>query len=306
MNTYKKQLITAILLVVNMPVFAAINTSNDEESEVVAPATTATREALATTTKAKQNKAVDPSKFNIHGVAGLSWDSHLVSYGRDVWRGGDKLTGDQNGLLHPWVQVGMRSNQYQFFGGTWMDINDNSNSGVSGDIQEIDLWLGVNRKLGKFNFGLNLQRWNYGDEVEIVLDSSVTFNDAKVLFKSLALNPGLTLHSQLASDIFDEKNVLVARITLGFALIKQKDRPVWLSLPVALGFQQEGYKNNPSGHSYSSIGADLYIPLKTSSKHRGNWSMNIALSWFDTDPELIPENPEESFLTGKLGILHFF
>ncbi len=160
--------------------------------------------------------------------------------------------------------------------------------------------------MGKFNLGLNLQRWHYGGEVEFVMDSSITFNDAGLLIKSLALNPGLTLHSQLASDIFDEKNVLVARITPGFALSKRKTRPVWLSVPVALGFQESGYKNNPSGHSYSSLGADLYIPLKSSSKRKGNWSINVALTWISTDPKLIPGNPEKTFISGKIGILHFF
>ena len=232
-------------------------------------------------------------------------DSHLVSHGRDVWAGGDDLTGENNGLIHPWIQLGMSNEKYRFFGGAWLDINNNSNDGVSGDIQEVDIWVGLNRNLGKFNLGLNLQRWNYGDEVEIVLDSSVTFNDAGFLFKSLALNPGLTLHSQLSSDIFKEKNVLVARIKPGFALSKRKTRPVWLSVPVALGFQEAGYKNRPSGHSYSSLGADLYIPVKLS-KLKGDWSINIALTWFDTDPTLIPGNLEESFITGKVGILYFF
>jgi hypothetical protein len=294
-----KPLLAVILLILSLPTIATAN-----KSVVSVPAANAARGTLTTTPK--PNTKADKDKYSKWGISGFSAASHLVSYGRDVWGGADNLTGENNGLIHPWIQVGMNNAKYRFFGGVWLDINDNSSDGVTGDIQEIDLWVGVNRSLGKFNLGLNLQRWNYGDEVEVVLDSSVTFNDAGLLFKSLVLNPGLTLHSQLSSDIFDEKNVLVVSITPGFALSKRKTRPVWLSIPVALGFQEAGYKNNASGHSYSSLGADLYIPLKSSSQRKGNWSINVALTWFNTDPKRIPENPEESFITGKNGILHFF
>lgn len=305
MKPYIKQILTTILLLQSLAVFAEVDSTTVKNASAN-PIANIARESLAAAPRSERAGEEQQTKFSTWGIAALSWDSHLVSYGRDVWGAGDDLNGATSGLIHPWIQLGMSNDQYRFFGGAWLDINDNAEKGISGDVQEVDLWIGMNRTLGKFNLGLNLQRWHWGDEVEIVLDSSVTFDDSGLLFQSLALNPGLTLHSQLASDISDEKNVLIARITPGLPLSKSKTQPIWLSIPIAVGFQQAGFKNNPAGHSYSSVSADLYLPLKTSSQRKGNWTMNISLSWFDTDPQRIPENPEQSFVTGKVGILHFF
>ena len=249
---------------------------------------------------AAQNKTTWATLSLVH-------DSHLVSYGRDVWGAGRKLGGERANLFHPSLQLGTKWKTLSLYGGTWMDINRNSQNGLRGNIQEFDLWLGYGLDLGRLDLGMTLQRWTYASVKEVVLDSWLTFNDRGLLFDSLALNPGLTLHTQLAADLFDHKaSVLVTRINPGHRLGQRKIRPLWLSLPVEIGFQQDGFRGNRGGHSFTSVGLQLYAPLVSLPKRWGLWSANLGMTWYDTDQQRIPTNPEARFSTLRLGLLRYF
>ncbi|HGG60175.1 MAG TPA: hypothetical protein ENK26_09740 [Gammaproteobacteria bacterium] len=242
----------------------------------------------------------------VHGTAGLSLDSHLVSYGLDVWGAGNDRSSPNAGLLHPWVQATTQTGRLSFHAGSWLDINDNSTDSLTGKIQEFDIWAGYGVNFDRLDVGMTLQRWRYASTQEVVLDTWMTFNDYGLLFKSLALKPGLKLHSQLASAWYSEASALVARIEPGRAIGKRKIRPIWLSTPVEFGFQQNGFKGGRGGHSFTSIGAQLYVPLVMLPKTAGDWSLNLGAVWYATNHDQIPGNRDARFTTARVGLIYYF
>ncbi len=245
-------------------------------------------------------------RLKIHGSIGLNLDSHLVSYGKDIWAAGNSLRNANTGLLHPWIEFTTQTKRLSFHGGSWLDINDNSADSLTGRVQEFDLWAGYGVRVERLNVGMTLQRWRYADAREVVLDTWLTFNDFGLLIPSLALNPGLTLHSQLESPYYDKASVLVIRINPGHAIGKRALRPVWLSIPVEAGFQQNGFRGGEAGHSFTSIGARLHIPLVALPKSAGAWSLNLGATWFATNHAQIPSNPDTRFTTARIGLIHYF
>ena len=65
------------------------------------------------------------------------------------------------------------NDHWSVFVNVWSDINDNADSGLGGDVQEIDLNTGVSYTIEKFSISLSHGFWNYASDQEKVVDLTV-------------------------------------------------------------------------------------------------------------------------------------
>src|SRR5258707_15377437 len=90
---------------------------------------------------------------NISADVGLSYNSHFVSYGVDVWGAGDDFFGDKS-TTWLWGDLAIKATDALTFTLTvWSDNNDNVTSGIGGHTPEIEFDPGFNYTLGKRKAG---------------------------------------------------------------------------------------------------------------------------------------------------------
>ena len=61
----------------------------------------------------------------------------------------------------------------------------------------------------------------------------------------------------------------------------------------------EGIVRILPGYAFASVGANASLPIPFMP---GSWSLNAGLTGYHTNDDVIPNNPEDAFLTGKLGL----
>src|SRR5689334_760034 len=92
---------------------------------------------------------------------GVSYNTHFISYGVDVWGGGTDFYGDRS-TTFMWGDLGIKLTDALTFNLTvWSDINDNTISGIGGHIQEVDFDPGFSYTFGKFTAGVTYNAWSY-------------------------------------------------------------------------------------------------------------------------------------------------
>jgi hypothetical protein len=243
-------------------------------------------------------------RLKTSGTAKLEYNTHFVSYGRDVWRAGADW--GETGNVNPSLALTFDWDPLTFYLGTWMNFNDSVPSDMRGDLQEVDVWLGVGSRVDRMSFGVTYQQWFYSSQVEEVLDTWLAFDDKGMLADGFGFYPALLLHTRLTGEDLDEGMVLVGRLTPGFALTESNRSPVWLSFPTEVGWVEEGFHGGDGGFGYFSIGPKLSIPLNFLSVGYGNWYADGALTYYHTDKAVIPTNPDEDFVTGSVGLSFHF
>jgi hypothetical protein len=219
----------------------------------------------------------------VTGNLTLAYDTHFISYGQDVWAAGNDW-GDS--LFHPSLEIDFNlGGGLQLYVNTWFDVNDNAVSSIGGDVQEVDVNVGFYYTKDKWKFQLGYGAWMYAEQIEHIVDAKVSYNDG-------LWNPFVMLHGRVADDIgFDTGVVgqvgIVPSKTFG---------PVTLSLPVTVSFDTDNFHGGDAGFAYVSAGLGASIPL---AKHV---ALNLGVTFYHTNDEVIPVNPEEDFFTGSAGV----
>jgi hypothetical protein len=239
----------------------------------------------------------------IYGSVGLDFASHFVSYGGDVWGGGDDFYGSQS-TKFAYIDLGAElPGGFALTFGVWSDINNNADDTLGGNIQEIDVYGGLTYTTGAVTLGAVYQQWYYGGDTERVLDLSVGYDDSGLWGGDFALNPSFLTHIRVnGQEGQDDGAVFVGAIEPGFALIDSPTTPVSLSIPASIGFMTDEFQGGDSGFGYASIGATASIGLGFIPVGYGSWSLALNTTYYHTEEDVIPGNPEEDFLTGTVSI----
>ncbi|MDX1953794.1 MAG: hypothetical protein SFY81_16615 [Verrucomicrobiota bacterium] len=227
-----------------------------------------------------------PAASPISGTLSLDVNTHFISYGADVWAAGNKWN---DVLFNPSFELNIAANdQLKFIIGTWFDINDNATTSIGDKIvQEMDAWIGVSYSFEKVTVKLLYQEWMYASESERIVDL--------VIGVSTFLNPSLTIHGRVDDGLGRETGVVaVAGISHSIPV-----GSVSITFPLNVAFATDEYHGGDAGYAFASLGASASIPLPFMP---GNWSLNPAITGYHTNDDVIPGNPDEAFVTGKIGL----
>jgi len=244
----------------------------------------------------------------LFGSFGVDYASHFVSYGADVWGGGDEFYGSQD-TTFAHVDLGAElPNGFAVTFGVWSDINNNADDTLGGNIQEIDVYGGISYTYDALSLGLTYQQWFYGSEVEHILDVSAGYDDSALWGSSgFALNPSFVTHIRVNGQPGQEEGaVFVGAVEPAFPLTEGDTWPVTLSVPTSIGFMTDDFQGGDGGFGYTSIGATATIGLSAIPIGYGDWSLALNTTYYHTDQSVIPANPENNFLTGMASIAMAF
>lgn len=236
----------------------------------------------------------------ISGAAGVSYNSHFISYGLDVWGGGSEFFGDRS-TSFAWADFNIAAAEgFNINFGVWFDINDNVVSSLGGNIQEVDWYFGGSYTFGTVTMGATYQEWNYAGDEEKVLDLALSLDDSSWWGGDFKLSPKLVWHFRLDGNGGQaESSAVVFSVAPSFML----SETVSLTIPAGISFfmDDDFQGGTESGYGFSYVGASLGVPL-TSDGTYGAWALNFDLTAYFTDDAAIPGNPEENFVVGSVGL----
>ena len=243
--------------------------------------------AIAVSTPAIAEEGAAETPF-VTGTLSLMVDTHFISYGQDVWAAGNSW---RDPLFHPSIELNFNfGNGFKGILGTWWDVNDNADSSIGNAIQEVDVWLGVGYAYENWSFTALYQEWLYANQSERILDFKVAY--------AHWLNPSLTLHARVdGAEPFDEGLVTVLGIAPGKTFEDLANLTV--SIPVNVSFDTDNYHGGDAGFGFASVGVAASVPLAFMP---GSWSLNAGVTLYHTNDEVIPGNPDETFVTGSMGV----
>jgi len=234
----------------------------------------------------------------VSGVLNLDFNTHFISYGSDVWGDGDRMSEPE---FNPSLELAFALPAgFTATLGTWWDVVPSSKGGdspIGGRLQEVDVWAGLAYTVGDFTSKVTYQNWMYGSDTEDILDVSFSY--------ACFLNPSLTIHNRLDQGAAngDEGTVLVLGISHSI-----EAGPVTISFPLNIAyFVDDDFHNSAAnggsdnGFGYGSIGVTANYDLAFL-KSVGDWSIHGGLTYYVTDQDVIPNNPEGDFLTANLGL----
>jgi hypothetical protein len=233
----------------------------------------------------------------VSASAGVSYNSHFVSYGTDVWGGGDDVYGDES-TTFAWGTLNITpTDDLGFFVNVWTDNNHNTTSAIGGSLQEIDLNIGGSYKMGIVTLGAAYGSWNYAGDTEESVEGSIALDDSG--FMPFTLSPKLTYHQRVSANGTQGLGaVVIGSVSHSFPL---GDDGISLTIPVNVAFFTDDFGAD-DGYAYTSAGASLGVPLSFISPDYGAWSVNFDLIGYFTNDDALPGNPEENFLTSQIGL----
>lgn len=219
----------------------------------------------------------------VTGSLALMYETHFVSYGQDVWGGGNSWN---DALFHPSLELDFNlGGGWQAYLNTWWDVNSLGVTTIGSNIQEVDINAGFYYTAGKWKFQLGYGSWNYGGQTEHIVDGKVSYNDG-------VINPFLMLHGRVADGISFDTG-LVTQVGIAPAVTAG---PVSFSFPVTVSFDTENFHGGDAGFAYVSAGIAATVPL---TKHI---SLTVAGTYYHTEDSVIPVNPDSDFVLGTAGI----
>jgi hypothetical protein len=237
---------------------------------------------------------------------GVDFTSHFISYGADVWGGGTKsspFSSDSTIFGYTTLTLGINDNLSAFVN-VWSDLNDNTESSIGGVVQEIDLNTGVTYTYEKFAFTLAHGFWMYGGSTEHVVDFTVAYNDADAISKGFALNPSVNFHWRYEGNGGqDEGLAIVPGLKPSYTFNSDSKYPITLFAPMNVGiFATDDFQGGDGGLGWFSIGVGASLPLSFIPEKYGAWSVSGSFTYYATDDNAIPGNPEEDFFVSALSI----
>ncbi len=224
----------------------------------------------------------------VSGTLSFDLNTHFISYGADVW-GGGSAWGDA--IFNPSLELAFAlPGDVTFLLGTWWDVNDNAASNIGDNIQEIDVWAGLSKSFGPVSATVLYQQWYYGGDTEQIIDLILGFD--------VPLSPSVTVHGRpdAGASGGEDGVVVVLGVEPGFDA-----GPVSFSVPVGVAFMTDGFQAGDSGFGYVSAGLQASVPLPIPVEY-GEWALNAGVTFYYTDDDVIPNNPDEAFLTGNVGV----
>lgn len=244
----------------------------------------------------------------VSGSISFDYYSHFISYGYDVWDGGRSW---RNSTFNPSASINIAiTDNMNLFTGAWADVNDDAGSSIGGDLQEVDVWLGIDYTIQEWTFSLTGQQWMYSGSVESIIDIGVAYDDSELWGDSgIVLSPSVTFHrTNRPQNGTDSGWAYVFGIAPGTS-VGGDSIPVDLAFPVNLAFGDDDFYYD-SGFAYFSFGAQASIPLSAIiDESYGAWSLNFGLTYYITDRDAIPQdalmagdNPDGDFLVGNIGV----
>lgn len=238
-----------------------------------------------------------PAEDVVSGVLKLDFNSHFISYGADVWGDGSSLS---DPTFNPMIELAFAlPSDITLTLGTWWDVNSKPapavEQSVGGRIQEIDVWAGLSKSFGKLSVSATYQAWMYGGTTEDILDIKFAYDTF--------LAPSLTLHNRLDAGATGNATGTVAVLGLSHGI---EAGPVAISFPFNLAYFLEDQYHGATGDSgfgFASIGVAASLPLTPYiGEGYGDWTLNGGLTYYITEEDVIPANPQDSFLTASLGL----
>lgn len=253
--------------------------------------------ATAGTPETVAPPAPAPAEDVISGVLKLDFNTHFISYGADVWGDGSSMS---DPTFNPMLELAFAlPADLTFTVGTWWDMNSKVDSAIGGRLQEVDVWAGLSYTYEKFTVSATYQAWMYASDTEDILDIKFAYD--------CLLSPSLTIHNRLdqGAAFGDEGTVLVLGLSHGI-----EAGPVSISFPFGIAYFLEEDFHNPSsnggsddGFGFVSLGVAATLPLTPYiGDGFGDWSLNGGLTYYFTDDDVIPNNPQSDFLTASLGL----
>lgn len=242
---------------------------------------------------------VDSSKWTVS--LGYDYASHFVSYGADVWGGGDDFFGSES-TSFLWADFAVDLEPLTLNFGVWGDINSNGDDSLGGSIQEIDVYVGLAYTIERFTLGVTYLEWYYASDEERMVDLTVSFDDSDLLFGGFAFNPTFVAHFRVdGNGEQEEAAAFVFGVEPAFQLTDGR-YGLSLSIPASVAFFTDDFQGGDSGFGYASVGATLEMPLAFIPSDYGEWTAAVNLTYYMTDEDAIPGNVEEDFLTGTVSI----
>ena len=244
------------------------------------------------------------AKDGISGDVSVSYNSHFISYGADVFAGKHKIFGETSPVFVN-ADLYLTKGNLTLFGNIWADIVGGDAIGnanpLGGSIEEVDLNLGGSYAAGPVTFGAAYGRWNYGGDSEGIVDLSVAFNDADMLVKGFAINPKVLFHIRTDKGAGQLGTGTAIVLSAGPAFTAG---PVAVSFPVGVAFfTSENFQNGTkSGYGYSYAGLSLGYPLTFVPSDFGTWTLFTDWIGYFTDENAIPGNQRKNFLTADFGL----
>lgn len=226
---------------------------------------------------------VPESESYVSGTLDLSYNTHFISYGLDVWGAGTDFGTDAT--FNPSINLDYAiTDSLTFSIGTWLDINNNAPDTIGGDVQEIDFWAGLGYGFGSHSVSATFQSWVYGEDVEQIVDIGYGYDHW--------LNPSFLAHFRVSEGASGGNNGVF--FVLGVEPGKEFDK-LSLSFPVAVAFTPDDFHGLDSGFGYASAAIQASYPLG-----RG-WAVNGGLTGYLTNDE-VTGNVDENFITGNVGV----
>lgn len=241
--------------------------------------------------------------LRVDGYLNAEYNAHFVSYGRDVWNGGSDWGDSAIGTFNPSAQILVKSKLVDGYAGIWMDVNKNSDFPEAGsNIQEIDTWLGLSFRPGRFTIAATYLQYRFRDQSENVYNAWLSYSDRGQLFDKFGLNPSLLVHFRRDGDFRPDGSAMVLGLSPWFTLTKRSSFPISLTIPVRFGFLEKGYHGGDGGFGYASIESLFVFSMNKNPAASFRWNINAGLTYYMTDKDVIPTNPDANFLTGSLGL----
>jgi hypothetical protein len=252
----------------------------------------------------------NPARAAVKGDAysvslGYDFSSHFISYGVDVWGGGGRAcpwSTDSTMFAYGTVTAQF-TDQISGFVNVWSDINNNADSDIGGSIQEVDLNIGGTYTWDKFPFTLANGCWWYAGDTEHILDFSVAYNDMDLLMKGFALNPSFLAHWRYEGNGDQNEGwAFVPGIRPTYTLMSDSKYPITLAFPINCAFFTNDLQGGDSGFGYFSAGIAATVPLAFVPEKFGSWSVTGSATYYCTESDALPSNPEDQFVVTALSI----
>jgi hypothetical protein len=237
--------------------------------------------------------------------AGVDFTSHFISYGADVWGGGHKSSpfGEESTIFgYTTLSLSINDNLSAFVN-VWSDLNDNTESSIGDAVQEVDFNTGVVYTYEKFAFTLAHGFWMYAGDTEHVIDFTVAYNDADMISKGFSLNPSVNVHWRYQGNGGQDEGVaIVPGLKPSYTFATDSQYPITVSVPMNVAFFSDDFQGGDSGLGFFSVGAAASVPLSFIPDKYGVWSLSGSVTYFNTNDDAIPGNPEEDFFVTALSI----
>jgi hypothetical protein len=252
-------------------------------------------------------QAAEPVESKVSFSGGLDFSSHFISFGADVWGGGnDPSPFSSRSTVFAYGTLSAKiTDEIGGFVNVWTDLNDNTDSAIGGPIQEIDLNAGLTYTWDKFTFGAAHNYWLYAGDNENAIEITAAYNDAGSYGDlDLALNPSLLFHWRYNGQ-GEQSNSLVVQLGIRptvYTALKDSDYPITFAVPTNIALFTDDYQGGTSGLGYFNVGVVAGVPLAFVPAEYGSWSASAGITYWYTPDSTIPGNPQESFLVTSFSV----